>query len=197
MTTNRLSLLGWLTCLALTSAPTLAQGDEKFYVVLVRLQNENNSSHAFALFFKTSAAQDSLDPDPLENQTMRRLTSNYKNGNPSNMAEVLERNHSVRTLATMWGPYLIKKDVYDQERKAIGPLQGNLLESILAEDPKNLRSIADSENSRDPRLTHDATCLLVVRRLEPWFLPPGRAPDWIGDRKELKEYGAFVRQVDR
>jgi hypothetical protein len=197
-------LLGYVV-LAMISCPALALAEDKCFFALLTCQEQTNGTCVLALVVKTTneagSGEDVLASTSLvSGRVQDSAHRQFKSGMP--LAEFLAWAHATQVRLTIWGPYPVDKSLYDRTKAAGGndrDLSQPSVEkdSLRAGDLSNyLDAIAGMpKNLREPRSGDDRTCLLIVRGLKPWFLPPGNAPDWLLDRLQLAKYG--VTQMTR
>jgi hypothetical protein len=117
------------------------------------------------------------------------------------LTEILQRARHDGARCTLWGPYPIHQEVYDGlMERALGDRVGladmgnknNAFTSLTA----CLRAVAGAgEATGEAGKAPDSNRLLVLRGLSPWLLPPGRSPDWLQERLELRKYGVWLPET--
>jgi hypothetical protein len=191
-------LLAFLASLMCVGGLARAGAEERYYFALLSCHEKANAERTFALLIKTMDQVKAAESLGLETKIVSCIAPPEANELKSfvreslgSLRELLENAQASGARTTVHGPYPVRKELYDRILS-----EANLGPAEVRRDSNPFRGpgIADSfqpsanayEKRKDPRA---ANCLLVVRALEPWLLPPRRAPDWLRERLELKKYG--------
>ncbi len=170
----KMPALIWMTAFAWVFPVPAAMADEQYYLTVLRAKREKQPPEYGILFIKATGEANA--PWSLETHYIKGLldTGSAQASPVTDFAAVLENFRARSARVTMSGPYPIHKEAYERGLKT--RFQGGMDRILEAETRSQLA---------DPFLSDDAFRLLVVRRLEPWFKSPGKAPDWIAERLRL------------
>ena len=182
--------------------------EERYYVSVFASQGEPNLprfAHTFAVFIKADGQgafpKDykmeshciSWLPASLQVQPLRLKPEPGKN---LTLRETLKWAKDHKGRVTMWGPFPIKKELFERGVKRAQQLQAGDLEYVAIDKTFRakgaincIRAVADLTDggpSLDTGTAYgDAASMLVVKHLSRWFLRPNGATDWIYECLEI------------
>jgi hypothetical protein len=165
--------VAYLAVLAVTVWPPSASAEVNYYFLALNCEGKDPASIALFIMAEESSS------------VPRKVTCrvvNFDAAQPGNLQELLRCASEQGSRISMWGMYPIKKELFERVVNAPPSGRQELLNLI---GPQPAAGLDKAHNLVEAATAGEATCLMVVRRLEPWFLPKGQAPDWIGERLEL------------
>jgi hypothetical protein len=191
-----------LTALVVTASLTGAvKADDRYYVMLFAAQTDPNvpqHSHTFALFAKASGEADakietttiSWMPASLEIEPLQRDPVKGKN---LSIAETIQWAQSVRARVSMWGPYPIKKDLYDMAAARAEALNSGKYQYIMLDGKAQetggvncIHAVSGMDKSQPGLNTGvargDEATKMVVSYFEPYILKWKSSKRWLVDR---------------
>jgi hypothetical protein len=195
-------LIAAVAALGLTGA---VKADDKYYMMIFAAQAEPNvpaQSHTFGLFAKVSgnAAEPKIEtttiswfPASLQIEPLRRDPVEGKN---ISIADTLQWAASASSRVSMWGPFPIKKDLYDMavaqaERLASGRIQYVMLDTKLrGKGAYNcIHALSDVDRSQ-PELSSgtargEEASKMVLSYFDPYILKSKGSNRWLVDRLGL------------
>jgi len=121
----------------------------------------------------------------------------------------LDQSVRLRTRISMWGPFRIKKELYDravaqEARLKSGKLLYKALDGAVRAEKQAVNcfhTVADIDSDRDRALLEtgkahgDTATLLVAQHLRRWIIDPGRTYDWVSGRLGLDGYSITRRNL--
>jgi len=193
-------LVALVVAYGLTSGAVRA--DDRYYLMMFAAQAEPNvpqSSHTFALFAKV--AGDKANPQiqtlpiswmPAEGE-IEPLRRDPVPGKNFSIEESIRWAQSVNARVSMWGPFPIKKDLWDMavaqaEKLNSGKVQYLMLDTKLrGKGASNcIHAIADMDGSQPAINTGvargDEATKMVLSFFDPYVLPGRASNRWLVDR---------------
>jgi hypothetical protein len=208
--------LGALVLLAVTNS---ARADEFYYVLVFGSQQvpaRATYSHSFAIFAKATGQGPCAQSYQLEAHTISWTPQAMDIRIGALLPECgqnLEINHTMQwALSTgqrisLWGPYQIRRDLYDRALAQINLLESGRVKYKAVDSgfPTNIASncihaissVADGHRLRvmSPSFGETAS-YYVTRRLEPWIIDPCQKHDWVFERLGLGAYPVIHRELE-
>jgi hypothetical protein len=183
------------------------RADESYYMIVFGQQDRGNrveSSHSFATFHKVTGEGEDRTRHKIETHTISwmpkslriRLWGPPEEGVNLDLNDSLKHAKAMGTEVTMWGPFQIKKELYDmairqEERLRTGDIAYKVIDMRFrperATNCIHAISDIDTENGLLPTGTargNDAS-FLVLRHLSPWIINHGDDNQWLAKRLEL------------
>jgi hypothetical protein len=215
------ALLAILACCGLSQAQGKVAGGQAGDVYLLLLFSQDRDppaprfSHTYAAFVHArtrGGARKVLEthtiswlPASLDVRLLRRPEP----GVNLSLKASLDLSVSMGTRISMWGPYQIKKELYDRAvRQEAGLKRGKILYKAIDGAPRSeglaincIHAVADIDVDRGLLETGKANgsgaTSLVVQHLQRWFINPGQNYDWVIDQLGLSRYPITRRNVDK
>ena len=202
------------------TGPGNAKGKSKadnYYLLVLASQADPPTvrlSHTFACFVKAGSGAD--DHKILKTTTISWLPKSLnvvvvrvlpEEGINLDLLPTLKWASGLETKVSAWGPYSIKKDLYDRAAKQKARLESGAvryraidLKALLnREDSSNcihaVSDIAGNEVLATGTAHGEAASGMVVRHLQPWMINPGETHSWVSDGLGLKKQAIrFVKE---
>jgi hypothetical protein len=192
---------------ALLVTPKPSRADDSYYMIVFGQQGSANQvdlSHTFATFVKAAGAGPdktkyvidahtiSWMPRSLDVKALRRP----EEGVNLNLKETLLHARGIKTEVCMWGPFRIKKELFDravlqEARLKKGDLDYKLLDtrfrSATAMNCIHAVCDIDTEGGLLPTGTAHGkeASLMVLTHLSRWIVDNDKTHEWVGQRLEL------------
>jgi hypothetical protein len=164
-------------------------------------------SHTYAAFVHTRETKPGVRK-VLETHTISwlpadldvRLLRRPQTGVNLDLKKSLDLSMSLGTRISMWGPYQIRKELYDRAvRQETTLKQGKLLYKALdggvradGEGLNCFHAVADIDKDNGPLETGtahgDEATQMVAQHLRRWIVDPTRTYEWVADLLGLKSY---------
>jgi hypothetical protein len=174
---------------------------DNYYVLVFASQGDTPTarlSHTFACFVKAGGGPD--DHKIVESMTISWLPKSLnvvvgrllpEEGINLEFLPTLKWARGLDTNVSAWGPYSIKKDLYDRALKQKARLESGAvrykaidLKALLNREQNTNCIHAVSDIAGDAVLATgtaygEAASGMVVRHLQPWIINPGETHDWV------------------
>ena len=193
---------------------------DNYYLLVLASQADPPTarlSHTFACLVKAGSGPD--DHKILETTTISWLPKSLnvvvgrllpEEGINLALLPTLKWARSLDTKVSAWGPYSIKKDLYDRAAKQKARLESGAvrfraidLKALLnREDNSNcihaVSDIAGEEVLATGTAHGEAASGMVVRHLQPWIINPAETHNWVNDGLGLKKHPIrFVKEAPK
>lgn len=205
--TRRISILLSASLIYLLAAlcPN-ANAGEAYYAIFFSAQrtpNDPRFSHTFATFIKTDSEGSGKGPGVIEKHTISWMPATGdvrlarlmpEKGRNLSLAQSLELASSEEERVSMWGPFEIKRDLYDRALKRIKLLESGKVSYKVVDERFRpglacncIHAVCDVDF--DDGLMHtgaewgDAATATVIEHLRRWIIKPEKTHDWL--TKEL------------
>jgi len=189
---------------------------DNYYLLVFGSQGDPpvaRQSHTFACFVKAGSGAD--DHKILDNVTISWLPKTLnvvvarllpEEGTNLDLLPTLKWAHGLSTNVTEWGPYCIKKDLYDRAVKQKARLLSGAirfraidLKTILNRDENSncihaVSDVAGAEVLDTGTAYGDDASALVVRHLQPWIIKTGETYSWVHDGLDLKKQNIRIQK---
>jgi hypothetical protein len=197
--------------LIVAGAPSRAQEPtESYYMVIFSAQANSRDprrTHSFATFVKATATGDSAKDDQAEVHTISWMPESLnifvlrrrpEPGANLDLASSLRWAESRNCRVSMWGPYQIKKELYEravkqETRLASGSVLYKAIDRRFRPGTASNCIHAVSDLDIDNGLLHtgpgrgDEASSLVAQHLHHWIIDPRQTHAWVAGRLGLKE----------
>jgi len=207
----------WAGLLLVFGLAAPAQAEEFFYVMVFGSQQAPahciTPSHTFAAFVKATGHGPCAENYQLEAHTISWMPQSLdlrsgallpEPGQNMGLDDTLRWALATGQRLSLWGPYQIGRDLYEQALRQIcflesGQLQYKVIDTGL---PANRVSNcihavgAVAGNSRLQMINRsfgETASYFVARRFEPWMIDPSRKHPWVSDRMGLRAYPMIER----
>jgi hypothetical protein len=184
-----------------------ASGEDSYFVTVLAHQGVTNRlrlAHSFAVFTKVSGN----DKEKVENHTISWLPANAdikivrlrpEAGKNFDLKTTLDMARMRGLRVSVWGPFSIKKELYDLGLRRIAELDSGKF-GFIALDGRDrgngamncIHALSDLDPRREPLETGtahgEAASELVVEHLRPSFLPKQPDTSWLRRRLGLSEF---------
>jgi hypothetical protein len=198
---------------ALTAAA--AQATEGYYVVFFAAQTPDNQAkfaHTFAAFVrvddiraKSPAIQAAVISWLPANGNVRVVKLRPEPGKNFGLKETLNWAAELRLNVSAFGPYPIRKELYDSAVRQVKMLESGVVAykavDVARGNPVSncIHALSDLDIVKEPLMTgaahgEEATAL-VVRFFRPWMVQGPPAP-WLLDRLGLRNFKIAMRTLD-
>jgi len=224
---NGVILLGSVLVLILPIAVNNAWADDNYYMLVFAHQSNERQprfSHTFATFVKATGEGAAQEKSKLEAHTIswlpasldiRVLRRRPEPGTNLDLKGSLEFARSQGTTVFMWGPYRIKKELYDRAVQRIGQLNEGAFQYKAIDQRFRTSGVincihAVSDLDSDQGYLHVGTehgaaaSSLVVRHLDRWIIRSDELHDWVGEKLGVlndsivrRRNGTAVRESSR
>jgi hypothetical protein len=207
-----------LSLLILVAMPRRTLAEESYFMLVFAHQAHTNLprfTHTFATFVKATAEGPGVNEYAIESHTIswspatgqiRALRLRPESGVNLDLDASLRWARSVDARVSCWGPFRIRKELYDRALRQIARLQaGGVQYKALdagfrphaASNCIHAVSDIDQDNGLLDTGTADgeAASYLVVRHLERWIDDPGQKYDWVYDQLGLRQYPIVRRDL--
>jgi len=201
--------------LTVAVAPALA--DESYYMIVFASQHPDNQpkySHTFAAFLQVT--EGAGDKHMLETATISWLpaTGNVEMvrlrpepGKNFGLQETFDWAAKRQAPVSAFGPYRIKKELYESARRQVKKLASGAVlfkaaPLIRAEDAVSncIRAVCDLDIVKEPLMTGTArgeeASSLIVRLFRPWIIRAEPIPTWAAERLGLTKHKIAFRTLD-
>jgi hypothetical protein len=194
------------------------KADETYYMVIFAWQQDPNAprfAHTFASFLKAAGPVDSPDakvevhtiswmPATLDIVLLTRFSEAGTNLDlPASLR--LARDFGARV--SMWGPYRIKKDLYDRAVQQEARLNKGAVEYKAFDAKFRPRTAvncihavsdidADDGLLQTGRECGESASQLVARHLKRWIIDPDKTHAWVSERLGLGDYRITTRGLE-
>jgi hypothetical protein len=182
---------------------------DNYYILVFASQGDPPSarlSHTFACFVKADGGPDVHKI--LETMTISWLPKSLnvvvgrllpEEGINLELLPTLKWARGLDTSVSAWGPYRIKKDLYDRALKQKARLESGAvryraidLKALLNREENSncihaVSDIAGDEVLATGTAHGEAASGMVVRHLQPWIINPGETQNWVSDGLGLKK----------
>lgn len=192
----------------LANLPQPVRGDDRYYLLLFGTQTEPVAirfTHTFALFVKATGDRANLDGLSLETQTIswmpsslsiRVLSSIPEPGVNLSLKDSLDWGDSVRAHTTMYGPYEVKRELYDMAARQVSKLSDGSMQYLCndrrfrgAGATNCIHAVADLDSTQPPLATGrqcgNAATIAVLDHFNRYLLPTQESNQWLCDRVGL------------
>jgi hypothetical protein len=201
---SRSSLLGLLVLL--NGAAAAGHAEELYFVVVFgaqRVPNIPKYSHSFATFIQAAGSGPSPENYALESHTISWLPDTLdirvlrlvpEPGRNLDLRTTLQVVRSMGERVSMWGPYQIRRELYERALEQIAFLESEAIQ-YKACDALHHTSRASNcvhalsnvaEGQRRLRITRysfgEIASSNIVRRYDPWIIEPEQVHDWVALR---------------
>jgi hypothetical protein len=211
--------LQYAALLLLILLPTIARGDEYYYMLVFGTQrylSHPKYSHTFATFVKATGTGPCLDTYQLEVHTLSWLPESLRidtfalhpePGRAFDLDETLRWAQCEHAHVSMWGPFQIQKGLYERALERLSLLQsGALAYKVIDvrfrpfEAVDCIHALSDVDDECGFLATGaaygDRASYLVLLHLKRWITQPCETDDWIADRLCLGMYPITRRSWD-
>jgi hypothetical protein len=192
--------LASVMALALSAGRARGEGQEDYYFAILSCHNKTDSPRTFAFLIRTTEQGKTLESQALSWPAVseRKGLESLQGERRKTVREVLEWAQASGARTTVYGPYPVRKGPHETlrsgiERELVG--MGGDSAPPLRQSTANLLDADGDKRTNGSR--SEANCLLAVRGLAPWLLPPSHAPDWLHERLELRKYGVELADAAR
>jgi hypothetical protein len=217
-TAGKLLVLG--AALLLANAFCLASRAEESYYVIVygaqRTPNVPRFTHSFATFVKATGEGADKTKYKIEEHTISWIAKTKdivvaraipEPGVNLSLKDSMELAASQKEKVSMWGPFEIKKELYDRALKQIDRLESNKVEykaidlRFRPERAINcIHAVSDIDAGEGLLETGtasgDEASRMVVEHLRRWMIKPENAHNWVSKRIGLDDYTLTHRKWD-
>lgn len=194
-------------CWLLTQAARIV-ADDRHYLLMFASQGNPPlpaESHTFAVFAKATKDERgtfslveshciSWLPRSLEIEV---LELNSVTGKNLSLAETLKWARKTDARVTMWGPYQVKKDLYDMAVQQVERLNANAIEYVVLDGRRRgrkasncIHAVSDLDTTRRQLATGtaygDLASQMVLRHFEPYLIESTEPTRWLCDQLQLK-----------
>jgi hypothetical protein len=193
----------WLMSLLISQSSV--RGEERHYMLIFASQGQPTAprtSHTFAVFVKAKGegAKDierhciSWMPQNLQIETLRPTPVAGKN---LTLDESLRYARSISARVTLWGPFLIRPELYAMAVEQANRLKANAVEYIVLDGARRgvrasncIHAVSDLDNTRSRLSTGtaygDLASQMVLRYFERYILENDQPTQWLTDHLKLK-----------
>jgi hypothetical protein len=201
-------LVGTAFLLMLVAAA--ARADDKYYMIMFGAQDEAATPrlcHTFATFVKASGEGDDKSDYKLERHTISWIPATREiviarlfaePGENLGLRESLRLAASQGEQVAMWGPFEIKKELYDRARKQIdllekGEVQYKAIDARFRPTAASncIHAVADIDTDNgylSVGTAHGAgASRMVLDHLSRWIIKPDQTHEWVGKRLGLDD----------
>ena len=194
-----------------------AKTNDLYFMLLFSQERDPRAprfSHTYAAFVHAQRAAGEKDyrlethsiswlPASLDIRLLRRAET----GVNLSLKASLDLSKSLDTRISMWGPFQIKKELYDRAVRQESELsRGGILWKAWdgafrrqGEAVNCFHAVADIDTDRGLLQTGtahgDAATEMVAQHLGRWIVDPERTHDWVADRLGLKNYSITRRNL--
>jgi len=197
-----------VTCLGANNS---ASANERYYMIVFGSQAEPNLprfSHTFAAFAKVNSDGKDAKKDKIEISTISWLPATLnimplrlkpEEGKNFGLAETLKCTKSTNAQTTAWGPFPIKKELYDMVQTRIKLLNSGKISYIVLDGrfrgmaaTNCIHALSDvdvTQSLLDTGTAHgEAASELVFQHLEKWVVRTGQDLRWLTNNLDLAKY---------
>lgn len=216
MSLRSLILIGAALLGGLITAPTV-RAEDRYYMLMFASQANPNippASHTFALFVKVNG----LGHPPVQGQIETTIISwmpaslrieplerNPEPGKNFSLAETLQWSATVNATVSMWGPYPIKKELYDMAVKQVQHLNSGRVQYLCLDKKWRgkgatncIHAVSDLDVTQPLLRTGLArgneASEIVLSHFDPHILPSRESNRWLVDRLGLNP--AVIRFIN-
>jgi hypothetical protein len=198
---NILLTMCWFACVS-SNAAHAGENDEKYYLILFASQQGGNQarfSHSFATFVKVTGSEESETPLQVEHHTISWLPKTLKivllrrtpeTGVNLSLKASLDWARKVNGGITAWGPFQIKKELFDKAMRQIQRLEsGQVLYKAMDRAYRPgvatncIHAISDINDQQGLLFTGasrgESASQAVLIHFRPWILGPGTTHRWL------------------
>jgi hypothetical protein len=197
-------------------ASTMARGEYCYFMIVFASEGElTRQAHTFATFIKASDngeardgyrgsnSRDSRANWLFESHTISwmpatldiRLIRRPEAGRNLNLGQSLELARSIGARVTAWGPYRIRKELYERALEQITRLEsgavaykaldGRFRPDIATNCFHAVSDIVDGELLNTGTAYGEAASRMVANHLRPWIIDPWQTHEWLLKRLHL------------
>ena len=215
-TTMRLSGRSlWTTVIGLILSASNAVAQDRYYAIVFASEGSPNQprfSHVFATFVKVQEKGPGLDVDLFETATVSWLPATLniaplrrtpEQGRNLDLLETLDWARTVNSRVVAWGPFEVRKELYDRavsqvERLQRGAIGYKMLDvRFRGASASNcihaVSDIADRELLITGTAFGEPAGRMVARHFQPWITNTAVAPDSLIDRLGIRQHGIVFR----
>ena len=197
------------TLLGLETSATSLLGEERFYMAMFAYQGEPNlprNVHTYAVFVRASDAAKGEEDPRLEIQSIswmpRSLSVSALRRAPEaginlSLEESNRVGRSIGSAITMWGPYRIKKELYEMAARQKERLDRNAIAYVCIDRGYRggtasncIHAVSDLDVTQGPLETGtargNAASMMVLRHLERYIVSTDEDSTWLCNRLNLK-----------
>jgi hypothetical protein len=206
---NRFILAITFSAMGLVGSKGIAQADDRYYMMMFASQAEPNLprlAHTFALFVKAPEGSNGKQLDKLETHSISWMPNDLNiqvlragpvMGKNLTLDESLKLARSMNARVTMWGPFLVKKELFDMASRQEKRLNNREIEYIVLDRRFRGRSasncihaVADLDTTQPALITGtahgEAASEIVLRHLEKYIISSKESPRWLLEKLNLK-----------
>ena len=201
-----------LDCQRVRGRPS-ARADESYYMIIFGQQDRLNrveASHTFATFTKVSGEGNDKAKWDVETHTISwmprtlqvKLKPLSEEGVNLSLKESLENAKTTKAEVSMWGPFLIKKELYElallqEARLKKGEVTYKVGDLVGRPKATNcIHAVSDIDTEKGLLITvtshGNEASIKVLSHLSRWIIDPNEKNDWLTDRLGLGK--EIVRQ---
>jgi hypothetical protein len=191
----------------LVSVAGTARADESYYMIIFGQQDgarQVDSAHTFATFVKARGEGPDRAKYSIESHTISwmprsldvKVLKRPEQGINLTLKDTLNHARTIKTGVSMWGPFAIKKELYDRavrqesrlNKGAIGYKALDL--RFRPNDASNcIHAVSDIDTDAglmETGTAHgDEASFMVLQHLGRWIIDPDQTHEWVSQRLEL------------
>jgi hypothetical protein len=197
----------WVLLAALLFDAQTARADDAYYMIIFGQQDKTDrvdSSHTFATFVKTTGEGADKTKYALDTHTISwmprsldvKLLRRPEEGVNLDLKDTLAHAKATKCKVCMWGPFHIKKELYDralqqQARLQKGDIDYKALDLRFRPDAATncIHAVCDIDTDKGLLETGSAcgneASYMVLKHLNRWIIDYDGTHDWIGQRLDL------------
>jgi len=201
------SQIHWVFLAGLLVEPITARADESYFIIVFGQQSGGNapeSSHTFATFVKATGAGPNKTKYVIDSHTISwmprsldvKLLKRPEEGVNLTLKDTLRHANDLKADVSMWGSFLIKKELYNralkQETRLIkGDIDYKALDLRFRPDTAMncIHAVCDIDTDKGLLATGTAhgndASHMVLTHLSRWIIDSNKTHEWIGQRLEL------------
>jgi hypothetical protein len=206
----RFSMLANLVLILATTPSPAQEANETYYMVIFSAQADSRNprrTHSFATFVKATGSGDSASERQTEVHTISWMPQSLnivvlrrrpETGANLDLASSLRWAESMNCHVSMWGPYQIKKELYDraveqEARLNSGRVLYKALDRRFRPGTASNCIHAVSDLDLDNGLLHtgpgrgDEASSMVAQHLHHWIIDPEQTHTWVASRLGLTD----------
>jgi hypothetical protein len=202
-------VLGAIAVALFAVVPTVRAEESLYYMIIFGQQDRVNrveSSHTFASFVKVTGEGTDKSKHVIETHTISwmprsmqvKLRFEPEDGVNLDLKESLQAAKMAKTEVSMWGPFRIKKELYEnavrqEERLRKGTVAYKVIDvRFRPEKATNcIHAVSDIDTENGLLATVTArgneASVIVLRHLSRWIIEPEEKNEWLSKRLELGE----------
>lgn len=191
-----------LSLMLIWSCQQAAHAGDRHYLLIFASQGQPvvpQTSHTFAVFAKSNGESKECETQCIswmpQNLQIELLRSTPVNGKNLNLDESFKWARSIKARTTMWGPFLIKPELYEMAVAQVKRLNSNAVDYLALDGTRRrasncIHAVSDLDTTRGRLNTGTAfgesASQAVLRHFERYILEDDQPTQWLIDQLGLK-----------